>query len=98
MLTSMIMSMQATNAVHRNTNALFGANQQVMNLANSVTGAESPQDLMRIQQTEQALMFQGMMAKANLEAAWLMQESAQRLQQRNLEQKRRLMDAGALFV
>ncbi len=98
MLTPMIMSMQATNLAHQSAANLFGSNQGIMGLANSVTGSESPAQLVGIQQMEKALQFQGIMAQTNLQAAWAMQESAQKLQQKNNEMKRRLMDNGAIFV
>jgi hypothetical protein len=98
MITPLLMSLQATNLAYTSANKMFGANQSLLGLANSVTGQESPRDLAQLQQMEKALTFQGIMAKTNLEAAWAMQEAAAKMQERERKMKERLMDAGAIFV
>lgn len=98
MLMPLFASLQAINLRHNSEAAMFASNQGIMNLANSVTGAETPRQLADIASMEKALRFQGIMAQTNYLAAMAMQEQAQKMQQKEMELKRRLMDAGAIYV
>lgn len=94
----MIMSMQATSLAHDSANLMFGAHVGIANLANSVTGNESPADIARIAQMEKAMALKGIQAQTNLQVAWAMQETAANLRKKNQELNDRLRSAGATFV
>lgn len=98
MITPLFASMVATNLTHNAANAMFGVNQAQLGLANRVTGHESPARIQQLANMDKALMFEGIRARTMYFAGLMMQESARKMQQENTELKRRLMDAGAVFV
>src|ERR1044072_8067889 len=97
-LMPMIMSMQAINMRHRAENVMFGAFERQTALASRATGSERPAETARLARMDRALQIQGAAAQSLYFAALAMQESAQRMQQQEQKLKRRLMDAGAIFV
>lgn len=98
MIMPLIMSMYATNLAYNSASVMFGSMDRRMALANHVTGNESPRDLITLERMDKAMQLQGIMAQTNLQAAWAMQEAAQKMREKDNEQKKRLMDAGAIFV
>ena len=98
MLTPFIAGLQATNLQ-------FGAgadwqniNQQRMALANTVTGNETPDQFVRIAQTDKALALQAVQADTQQYAAHVMSQAAMAKFKKDWERKREAIKNGVLFV
>lgn len=97
-ITGMMQAMQAITMRHQAQNMMFSANQNLMNLSNSVHANMTPQDIVQLQQKEIKFAAQAQQASWMMQIAMLMEEQAQRLIKASQDLKRRLMDAGATFV
>lgn len=98
MVMPLAMSLYATQLAHQSTTALFGATTARQELANQVSGAESPQATHDVAQMDRALSLQGIQAQSNYLVAQAMLDSAQKLKQSNQKLAERLRENGALFV
>ncbi|HEY9744667.1 MAG TPA: hypothetical protein V6C99_00460 [Oculatellaceae cyanobacterium] len=85
----------ATNLSHDAANAMFGAAEARMSLANSATPASDPTALARM---DKALQLQGIQAQTNYQVSQAMLESSRRMLRQHEETRRKLMEAGATLV
>ncbi len=97
MIMPLIMSMYGTALANNSAARMFNVMDAQMGLANSVTGSESPAQVARLAQTDKALQFAGIAAKANYEAALAMQDSAAVMMKRDREQRDRMLQNGVVF-
>ncbi len=88
----------ATNLIYDGAAGFFDANQQRMALANRVTGNETPEELIAINNQDKQLAFQGIRDKINYEIGNAMEEANERRRQKDREQRQRLFQMGAIFA
>jgi hypothetical protein len=79
-------------------NDMFNYADARIALTNSVTGNETPEELVEIQRLDKGLELKQEQAKFNYQYATAWQEQQDQLIQKNREQKKRLFDMGAIFA
>jgi len=93
-----IMSMQATNLSFSGAGNAMAADQARMDLADSVSGGESPADLVSIEARDKALSMSSAKSWIDFEVAQALQKRAKDMHKRDMDQQRRLMDEdGVIF-
>jgi hypothetical protein len=69
-----------------------------MGLANRVTGNETPDQLIALNEQDKQLLFKGIQHKTNYEISNALQDASQRRRQKDREQRQRLFNMGAIFA
>lgn len=87
-----------TNLIYDGAGAVFDANQGRLALANRVTGNESPQELIALNEADKRLQFQAIQGNLNYEYGYAWQEANERRRQKDREQRQRLFQMGAIFA
>ncbi len=93
-----IMSSYATNLSFAGAGNAFAADQSRMDLANSVTGNESPAEVADIAAQDKALALDSASSRLQYEVAQALQQRAQAMRKKDQEQRERMMkENGVIF-
>ena len=93
----MILSMYATNLTYAGASAMMGANEARMNLANSMTGGESPAAVRFAGISDKAYALEAANARMMYEVGLAMQGQAQAMRRKDMEQRQRMAQNGVIF-
>ena len=78
----------------------FGVNQTRTGLGNTAgtDGFETPDDIANLQSSDKAMELNGIMAQTNYQVGLALQDRFGMMRRRDMEQKRRMMEQGSIFV
>jgi len=91
-------SYYATGLTYGGAGQGFGVNQTRAGLANIVSGNETPGQVADLQSADKAMELDGIMAQTNYQVGLALQDRFGMMRRRDMEQKRRMMEQGSIFV
>lgn len=97
MLMPLIMSSYATNLAYAGAGTMMGVNQNRMDLANSMTGSESPAQVIFADSMDKAYEMQAAQSQMQFAVAQALQKNADELRKKNLEHQQAMQAMGVIF-